>query len=66
MQGLPECNDDLGDVDMRFNHSLVVDDLMLQAKENLIVSKLFTQGRHRNACVILMLQFSIPKGNIQH
>ena len=35
---------------------------MLQAKDSAIVSKLFTQGRHRNASVILMLQNAFPKG----
>ena len=49
VQGLPEYNDDLGDIDIRLNHILVLDDLMLQAKDSVIVSKLFTQGRHRNA-----------------
>ena len=62
VQGLPEYNDDLGDIDIRFNHILVLDDLMLQAKDSAIVSKLFTQGRHRNASVILMLQNAFPKG----
>ena len=62
VQGLPEYNDDLGDIDIRFNHILVLDDLMLQAKDSTIVSKLFTQGRHRNASVILMLQNAFPKG----
>ena len=35
---------------------------MLQEKDSTIVSKLFTQGRHRNASVILMLQNAFPKG----
>ena len=41
VQGLPEYNDDdLKDIDIRFNHILVLDDLMLQAKDSAIVSKL--------------------------
>ena len=55
VQGLPEYNDDLGDIDIGFNHILVFDDLILQAKDSVIVSKLFTQIRHRDASVILML-----------
>ena len=61
VQGLPEYKDDLGDIDIKFNQTLVLDDLMLQAKDSAIVSKLFTQGRHRNASVILMLQNAFPK-----
>ena len=56
MKGLLECNDDFGDIDFRFIHILVLDDLMLHAKDSGIVSKLFTQGRHRNASVILVIQ----------
>jgi hypothetical protein len=59
VQGLPKYNDDLGDIDIRFNHILVLDDFMLQAKYSAIVSKLFTQSRHRNASVILN---AFPKG----
>ena len=32
------------------------------AVDSLIISKLFTQGRHRNASVILLLQNAFPKG----
>ena len=35
---------------------------MVQAKDSPIVSLLFTQGRHRNASVILILQNAFPKG----
>ena len=55
LQGLPKYNDDLGDIEIGFNHILVLDDLMLQAKDSAIASKLFTQGRHRNASVILLM-----------
>ena len=45
VQGLPQYNDDLGDIYTRYNLILVVDDLMVQAKDSPIVSSLFTQGR---------------------
>ena len=35
---------------------------MSQATDSPVVSKLFTQGRHRNASVILLLQNMFPKG----
>ena len=35
---------------------------MSQAIDNPVLSKLFTQGRHRNASVILLLQNMFPKG----
>ena len=35
---------------------------MDMAMDSPIISKLFTQGRHRNASVILLLQNAFPKG----
>ena len=35
---------------------------MEEAKDSKLVSKLFTQGRHRNVSVILILQNAFPKG----
>ncbi len=35
---------------------------MDEAKNSKLVSKLFTQGRHRNVSVILILQNAFPKG----
>ena len=61
-QGLPEYKDDLSDIDPRYNNIIVLDDLMDLAKDSPIVAKLFTQGRHRNASVILLLQNAFPKG----
>ena len=48
-QGLPEFEPDLCDIDPRYNSIVVLD-------------KLFTQGRHRKASVILLLQNAFPKG----
>ena len=53
-QGLPE--------NPEFNNILVFDDLMSQASDSPVLSQLFTQGRHRNASVILLLQNMFPKG----
>ena len=61
-QGLPELNEDLHEINPKFNNVLVFDDLMSQAIDNPVLSKLFTQGRHRNASVILLLQNMFPKG----
>ena len=41
---------------------LILDDLMAEATDSPVVSRLFTQGRHRNASVILLLQNMFPKG----
>ena len=41
---------------------LIFDDLMSEAIQSPIVSPLFTQGRHRNVSVILLLQNMFPKG----
>ena len=61
-QGLPELSDDLQEIRVENNNILVLDDLMSQATDSPVVSKLFTQGRHRNASVILLLQNMFPKG----
>ena len=49
-------------IDPKFNNVLVFDDLMAQATDTPLVSLLFTQGWHRNASVILLLQSMFPKG----
>ena len=61
-QGLPEFEHDLCDIHPRYNNIVVLDDLMDMAVNSPIISKLFTQGRHRNASVILLLQNAFPKG----
>ena len=61
-QGLPELKDDLSNINPTYNNIIVLDDLMSQAADSPVVSKLFTQGRHRNASVILLLQNMFPKG----
>ena len=61
-QGLPEFELDLCDIDPRYNNIVVLDDLMEMAVDSPIISKLFTQERHRNASVILLLQNAFPKG----
>ena len=61
-RGLPEFKEDLREIDPKFNNVLVFDDLMAQATVSPLVSLLFTQGRHRNASVILLLQNMFPKG----
>ena len=60
-QGLTEFEPDLCDIDPRYNNIVVLDDLMDMAVDSPIISKLFTQGRHRNDSVILPLQNAFPK-----
>ena len=64
-QGLPALSEDLHEINPKFSHVLVFDDLMSQATEGPVLSKLFTQGRHRNASVILVLQ-NVSQRKIQH
>ena len=61
-QGLPKFEPDLSDIDQCYNNIVVLDDLMAIAVDSYIISKLFTQGRHRNSSVILLLQNAFPKG----
>ena len=60
-RGLLEFKEDLREIDPKFNNVLVFDDLMAQATDSPLVSLLFTQGRHRNNSVILLLQNMFPK-----
>ena len=53
---------DVRENDPKFNNVLMFDDLMAQATDSPLVSLLFTQGRHRNASLILLLQNIFPKG----
>ena len=61
-QGLPELSEDLHEISCEHNNVLVFDDLMAQAVDSPVLSRLFTQGRHRNASTILLLQNMFPKG----
>ena len=61
-QGLPDWSESLEELDPEMHHILVFDDLMHQAVNNPLLSRLFTQGRHRNASVILLMQNMFPKG----
>ena len=61
-EGLPTFHLDLSDIDPKYNTIIVLDDLMDLTVDSSVISKLFTQGRHRNASVILLLQNVFPKG----
>ena len=67
VKGLPEFDvDDLHDLNKKKKTVIVIDDLMEEAKDSKLVSKLFTQGRHRNVSVILILQNAFPKGKFKY
>ena len=59
---MPELSGDLCEINARYNNIIILDDLMAEAADSPVVSRLFTQGRHRNASVILLLQSMLPKG----
>ena len=65
-RGVPELSEDLCKINARYNNIIILDDLMAEATDSPVVSRLFTQGRHRNASVILLLQNMFPRlrGNI--
>ena len=60
--GVPELSEDLCEISARYNNIIILDDLMAEATDSPVVSRLFTQGCHRNASVILLLQNMFPKG----
>ena len=55
-QGPPKFELDLSDIDPCYNNIVVLDDLMDMTMGSSFILKLFTQGRHRNTSVILLLQ----------
>ena len=61
-RGVPKLSEDLCEINPRYNNIIILDDLMAEATDSPVVSRLFTQGRHRNASVILLLQNMFPKG----
>ena len=61
-RGVPELSEDLCEINARYNNIIILDDLMAEATDSPVVSRLFTQGRHRNASAILLLQNMFPKG----
>ena len=61
-RGVPELSEDLCEINARYNNFIILNDLMAEATDSPVVSRLFTQGRHRNASVILLLQNMFPKG----
>ena len=58
---MPELSEDLCEINARYNNIIILDDLMTEATGSPVVSRLFTQGRHRNASVISLLQNMFPK-----
>ena len=64
IRGLPEFKEDLREIDPKFNNVLVFNDLMAQATGSPLVSLLFTQARHRNASVIILLQICFQRENL--
>ena len=60
-RGVPELSENLCEIKARYNNIIIPDDLMAEATDSRVVSRLFTQGRHRNASVILLLQNMFPK-----
>ncbi len=61
-RGVLELSEDLCEINPRYNNIIILDDLMAEATDSPVVSRLFTQGRHRNASVILLRQNMFPKG----
>ena len=48
-RGVPELSENLCEINSRYNNIIILDDLMAEATDSPVVSRLLTQGRHRNA-----------------
>ena len=51
-RGLPELSENLCEINARYNNIIILDDLMAEATDSPVVSRLFTQGHHRSASVM--------------
>ncbi len=59
-RGLP---DNLSEINPQYNTIIILDNLMAEATDSPVVARrLFTQGLHRNASVVFLLQNMFPKG----
>ena len=54
-RGVPELSENLCEINPRYNNIIILGDLMGKATDSPVVLRLFTQGRHRNASVILLI-----------
>ena len=63
-KGVPELSEDLCEINARYNNIIILDDLMAEATDSPVVSRLFTQGRHRNASVSYCCKTCFLRGNI--
>ena len=57
-----DISDDLREISTNYKNIFVFDDLMGEAVDSPIISRLFTRGRHRNASFILLPPNMFPKG----
>ena len=60
-RGVPELSEDLCEINRHYNNNIILNDLMAEATDSHVVSRLFTQGRHQNASAIVLLQNMFPK-----
>ena len=66
-RGVPKLSEDLCEINARYNNNniiIILDDLMAEATDSPVVSRLFTQGQHRNASVIYCCKTCFLRGNI--
>ena len=64
-RGVPELSEDLCEFNARCNSIIILDDLMAEATDSPVVSRLFTQGRHRRTpALCYCCKTCFLKGNI--
>ena len=51
-RGVPELSEYRCEINPRYNNVIILDDLMAEATDSPVVSRLFTQGRHRERHLI--------------
>ena len=61
-RGVPELSENLCEINPLYNNIIIRDGMIAEATDTPVVSRLFTQGRYRNATVILLLHNMFPRG----
>ena len=63
-RGVPELSKNMNEINPRYKNISILNDLMAEATDSPMVSRLFTQGRHGNATLSYCSKTGFLKGNI--
>ena len=65
-RGVLELSEDLGEINARYNNIIILDDLMAEATDSPVASRLFTQGAIETPALSYCCKTCFLRGNIIH